>query len=68
MIRLGWLLVLAAGCGLTAVQIKDRERCYARAEAHAQERVDDECPDTFRTCIKANDILEELRKAQEACP
>jgi hypothetical protein len=53
---------------MTAVQVRDRELCYSRAEAAAQKRVDQECADSFQTCLSANDILDELRVAQESCP
>ncbi len=63
------LLTLAlTACGLTAVQIQERERCYERAEAAAQARVDRECPDLFTTCQAGPAILAELQREQERCP
>lgn len=68
----GALYVLASlaviACGMSATQIQTRERCYERAEADAQARVDRECPESFARCEAASAILEDLRKAQEACP
>jgi hypothetical protein len=60
-------LVLCA-CGLTVTQVQDRERCYGKAEAVAQARVDSECHESFSGCEAADDILAKLRAAQEACP
>lgn len=65
--------VLAAGallvaCGPGAAELAERERCYEAAEAAAQRRADRECPDLFIECHSADDILDELRRAQEACP
>lgn len=57
-----------AGCGLTAAQIRERDLCYERADAAAQDRVDRECAESFSTCPTADDIMDELRRAQEACP
>ncbi len=62
------LFVSLTGCGMSAVQVRDRNLCYGRADAAAQKRVDQECSDSFTTCLAANDILDELRAAQEACP
>lgn len=56
------------GCGLSAAQVRERELCYSRAEAAAQDRVDRECSGSFRTCPAADAIMAELRAAQEACP
>jgi hypothetical protein len=61
-------VVLVAGCGLSAVQVRDRNLCYERADAAAQARVDRECPGSFSDCEAANAILDELRAAQKACP
>lgn len=59
------LAVLAVlGCGPDAAE---RERCYDAAEADAQRRVDAECPGRFDTCDSADAIVDELRRAQEAC-
>jgi hypothetical protein len=55
-------------CGLSAVQVRERELCYERAEAAAQARVDAECAESFTDCATADAILTELRTAQEACP
>ena len=52
------------GCGPDAAE---RERCYDAAEADAQRRVDVECPGRFDTCPAADAIVDELRRAQEAC-
>jgi hypothetical protein len=60
--------VIVTGCGLSAVQVKERTLCYQHADAAAQKRVDQECSDSFTTCLAAHDILDELRAAQEACP
>lgn len=62
------LVLTSAACGPSAEQLRDRELCYERAESAAQARVDHECPDLFTDCPVANDILDELRVAQEACP
>jgi hypothetical protein len=61
------LFVSLTGCGLSAVQVKERTLCYQHADAAAQKRVDQECGDSFQTCLAAHDILDELRAAQEAC-
>jgi hypothetical protein len=55
-------------CGLSVTQVQDRERCYGKAEAVAQARVDSECHESFSGCEAADDILAKLRAAQEACP
>lgn len=68
---MGWLIVclVIGGCGLSAVQIRERDLCFERAETAAQKRVDDECAEgSFSTCPAAKSILDELRAAQEACP
>ena len=62
------IIAVVLGCGLTAAQVRERELCYSRAEAAAQERVDRECAVSFSTCPVARDILDELRRAQEECP
>lgn len=64
--KMGLVLALV-GCGLTATQVRERELCYGRAEAAAQKRVDAECPGKFSECAAADEILGELRTAQEAC-
>jgi hypothetical protein len=61
-------IMLAVACGMTAAQVRERELCYAKAEANAQKRVDTECAVSFATCPLAGAILDELRAAQEACP
>jgi hypothetical protein len=58
-------LVAGAGCGPSAAE---RERCYAAAETAAQRRVERECPGLFDPCPASDDILAELRAAQEGCP
>jgi hypothetical protein len=64
-----WALFgISTGCGLTAVQIRERDLCYERADAAAQGRVDRECSDSFAACPTADAIMDELRRAQEACP
>lgn len=60
-------MVALTGCGLSAVQIRDRNLCYGRADAAAQARVDAECSDSFRSCPAAQSILDQLRTEQEAC-
>jgi hypothetical protein len=62
------LILTLAGCGMSAAQVRERELCYNRAETVAQDRVDRECSGSFRTCPVADDIMEQLRRAQEACP
>jgi hypothetical protein len=64
----GLVQVSSSGCGMSAAQVRDRELCYNRAETVAQDRVDRECSGSFRTCPVADDIMEQLRRAQEACP
>lgn len=64
-----WLLLMLAACGPSAEQLRDRELCYERAETEAQQRVDAECEGmAFAECPGAHAILDELRRAQEACP
>jgi hypothetical protein len=53
---------------MTAVQVRDRDLCYERAESAAQARVDAECAESFAACPVADDIMDELRQAQESCP
>jgi hypothetical protein len=62
------LLFALVGCGPTPEQLREREICYAKAEAAAQERVDTECAVSFATCPKGAEILDQLRTAQESCP
>lgn len=62
------LSISAAACGPTIEQLHERELCYQRAETAAQARVDAECPDLFTECPVADDILADLRQAQETCP
>ena len=57
-----------AACGMTALQVRERDLCYSRAEIKAQDRVDSECDGAFKTCSAARDIMDELRRAEEACP
>lgn len=66
--RVAILIITAAGCGLSATQVRERELCYDRAETAAQKRVDDECSGSFSTCPVRSDIMAELRRNQEACP
>lgn len=61
-------MVALTACGMSATQVRERELCYSKAEAKAQERVDRECSASFSTCPVARDILDGLRKDQEACP
>jgi hypothetical protein len=61
-------LILTSACGMTAVQVRDRDLCYERAESAAQARVDAECAESFAACPVADDIMDELRQAQESCP
>ncbi len=60
-----WLTI---GCGLSAAQVRERDLCYERAEAAAQKRVDDECPESFAACPARDDIMAQLKRDQEACP
>jgi hypothetical protein len=62
------LLLPLLGCGPTADELAARERCYEQAESDAQVRVDAECPESFAACPVADDIMGDLRAAQEACP
>lgn len=57
-----------AGCGPSLSQVQDRERCYDKAEAETQKRVDAECSGSFSTCPVRDAIMDELRQKQEACP
>lgn len=61
-----WLFSLlpVLGCGPSA----ERERCYQAADDRAQERVDAECGESFSSCPAADSIMEEMQRAQEACP
>lgn len=68
-------IVLAAlallACGPSAAQLQARTArtpCYDQADADAQRRIDAECPGPFATCPSANEIIAELRLAQERCP
>ena len=62
-------LIGLTGCGMSATQVRARDLCYSRAEAAAQARVDDECSaGSFAECPARHAILDELRRAQEACP
>jgi hypothetical protein len=60
---------LALACSATPEQLRERELCYERAESEAQRRVDSECEGmAFAECPVGHRILDDLRKAQEACP
>jgi hypothetical protein len=58
---------VAAGCGASLEQLRNREDCYFRAESDAQVRVDLECKDGFAACASKDDIMAQLKAAQEAC-
>jgi hypothetical protein len=61
--------VLTVSCGASLAQLRDREMCYTRAETQAQKRIDVECEGmAFAECPAARAILQDLQKAQEACP
>lgn len=63
------VLAIAAGCGATLAEVRERDLCYERAETAAQKRVDVECEGaSFSECPAAPAILDDLRKAQEGCP
>ena len=65
MVVVSFVAGLVVACGPTA---GERARCYARADAAAQERVDRECTGSFDTCPVADSIMADLKAAQEACP
>lgn len=66
------LLIAALACGSPQpAQYRasaEGERCYTEAKLHAQAVIDAKCPGRFTTCEHAGDILEQLRRDQEACP
>lgn len=61
---------LAVSCGAATLdQLRERDLCFTRAETEAQKRIDVECEGTpFAECSAGRAILEDLRKAHEACP
>lgn len=66
------LLAMALGCGSPQpaqyTASPEGERCYTEAKLHAQLTIDAKCPGRFTTCEHAGEILEQLRRDQEACP
>jgi hypothetical protein len=61
-----WLTV---ACGATQLtHPPERERCWAEAKVKFQADTDRLCPGRFTECAHAAELIDTLRKDQEACP